>query len=34
MGRTLIAAKEKLPHGEFIAMVENDLPFDTSTASV
>ena len=34
MGRTLIAAKKKLPHGEFIAMVEADLPFGKRTAQM
>lgn len=35
LGGDLIAAKEgpsKLPHGEFIAMVESDLPFKRNTA--
>jgi hypothetical protein len=34
-GRLLIAAKEgpdKLPHGEFLAMIETDLPFGARTA--
>ncbi len=34
-GRDLVAAKEgpnKLPHGEFMAMVETDLPFKQDTA--
>lgn len=30
-GHDLIAAKAELPHGEFTAMVESDLPFDAST---
>jgi DUF3102 family protein len=32
MGRTLIAAKDALAHGEFAKMIERDLPFDASTA--
>ncbi|CAO3355261.1 DUF3102 domain-containing protein [Azospirillum palustre] len=32
VGRRLIEAKEALPHGEYEAMVTNDLPFSTSTA--
>jgi Protein of unknown function (DUF3102) len=32
MGRTLIAAKKALSHGEFTKMIDRDLPFDTSTA--
>ncbi len=31
-GRDLIAAKEALPHGEFQAMVESDLPFGPRSA--
>lgn len=31
-GRDLIAAKEELPHGEFMKLVEQDLPFDPSAA--
>ncbi|HRJ62609.1 MAG TPA: DUF3102 domain-containing protein [Azospirillaceae bacterium] len=32
IGRRLNEAKMRLPHGEFEAMVESDMPFDTSTA--
>lgn len=32
VGRLLIEAKEALPHGEFIAMVESELPFREHTA--
>ncbi|SMF72187.1 Protein of unknown function [Azospirillum oryzae] len=32
VGRRLNEAKEALPHGEYEAMVTNDLPFSTSTA--
>ena len=32
MGDMLIAAKDELPHGEFTAMIDGDLPFDASTA--
>ena len=32
VGRLLIAAKKQLKHGEFTAMVENDLPFSSRTA--
>jgi hypothetical protein len=32
MGRTLIAARNALDHGEFLKMIEGDLPFDASTA--
>ena len=32
VGRRLNEAKEVLPHGEYEAMVTNDLPFSTSTA--
>jgi Protein of unknown function (DUF3102) len=32
LGRTLIAAKSALPHGQFEAMIDRDLSFDTSTA--
>jgi hypothetical protein len=31
-GRLLIAAKDELKHGEFLKMVENNLPFKRSTA--
>jgi hypothetical protein len=31
-GRLLIAAKDELKHGEFLKMIENDLPFKRSTA--
>jgi hypothetical protein len=31
-GRLIAEAKAALPHGEFMAMVENDLPFKPSTA--
>ena len=31
-GRDLAAAKAELPHGEFSAMVKNDLPFVMRTA--
>ena len=31
-GRTIAEAKESLPHGEFIAMIESDLPFGRRTA--
>jgi Protein of unknown function (DUF3102) len=31
-GRVLIAAKDKLKHGEFLKMIENNLPFKRSTA--
>jgi Protein of unknown function (DUF3102) len=31
-GRLLIAAKDKLEHGEFLKMIENNLPFKRSTA--
>jgi hypothetical protein len=31
-GRLLIAAKEELKHGEFLKMIENNLPFKRSTA--
>jgi hypothetical protein len=31
-GRLLIAAKDKLKHGEFLKMIENNLPFKRSTA--
>jgi len=33
-GRLLLAAKDELPHGEFLAMVESDLPFGASTAQM
>jgi hypothetical protein len=32
VGRLLIEAKEELPHGEFIAMVESELPFKERAA--
>lgn len=32
VGRRLIEAKETLPHGEYEAMIEQDLPFKASTA--
>lgn len=32
IGRHLVQAKEKLPHGEFIAMIERDLPFGRNAA--
>jgi len=32
VGRTLIDAKQALPHGDFMAMIETDLPFGPSTA--
>jgi hypothetical protein len=32
IGRKLVAAKEAMPHGEFLAMIEVDLPFSTSKA--
>lgn len=32
VGRRLNEAKEALPHGDYQAMVENDLPFSTATA--
>jgi|GEM_PF-6869665 len=32
LGLTLIAAKKSLPHGEFLEMIEKDLPFTASTA--
>jgi hypothetical protein len=31
-GRLLIAVKDKLEHGEFLKMIENELPFGRSTA--
>ena len=31
-GRLLIAAKDELKHGEFLKMIENELPFKRSTA--
>jgi hypothetical protein len=31
-GRLLIAAKDELKHGEFLRMIENNLPFKRSTA--
>jgi hypothetical protein len=32
VGHLLLAAKKKLPHGDFTAMVQNDLPFGIRTA--
>jgi hypothetical protein len=32
LGRTLLAAKKALPHGEFLKMIKHDLPFTPSTA--
>src|SRR5262245_41259105 len=32
VGKLLIEAKEKLPHGAFMAMIEHDLPFGPRTA--
>lgn len=32
LGNALIEAKQKLPHGEFTAMLESDLPFGPRTA--
>jgi hypothetical protein len=32
MGLTLIAAKDALDHGQFLEMIEHDLPFEASTA--
>lgn len=31
-GRLLVEAKDALPHGEFLSMVESDLPFSKQTA--
>jgi hypothetical protein len=31
-GRLLIAAKDELKHGEFLKVIENNLPFKRSTA--
>lgn len=31
-GRLLITAKDELKHGEFLKMIENELPFERSTA--
>ncbi len=31
-GRDLAAAKAELPHGEFTALIEGDLPFSRRTA--
>ena len=31
-GQLLIAAKDELKHGEFLKMIENNLPFKRSTA--
>jgi hypothetical protein len=33
-GRLLVEAKAPLPHGEFLAMVERDLPFGPRTAQM
>ena len=33
-GRLLIAAKDELKHGEFLKVIENNLPFKRSTAQV
>jgi phage tail protein X len=32
LGRALAAAKKALPHGTFLKMIDNDLPFTASTA--
>jgi N6-adenosine-specific RNA methylase IME4 len=32
VGKLLAAAKESLPHGDYEAMIENDLPFSASTS--
>ena len=32
LGLTLTAAKKALPHGEWLAMIKNDLPFTASVA--
>lgn len=32
IGNTLIAAKDALDHGQFLEMIEHDLPFEASTA--
>jgi hypothetical protein len=32
LGQKLLAAKQELAHGEFLQMIENDLPFTSSTA--
>lgn len=32
IGRYIMQAKERLPHGEFIAMIESDLPFGRNAA--
>jgi hypothetical protein len=32
VGHLLLVAKKKLPHGDFMAMVETDLPFSSRTA--
>jgi hypothetical protein len=34
VGRLLLAAKKKLPHGDFTKMVESDLPFGERTAQM
>ena len=34
VGRELIAAKKSLPHGQFTAMVERDLPFQARAAQM
>jgi len=33
VGRELLQAKRELPHGEFMAMVERELPFSYNTAN-
>jgi len=33
-GRLLMAAKRELPHGEFLKMIKNDLPFDQRYAQL
>ncbi|MBX3333941.1 MAG: DUF3102 domain-containing protein [Nitrospira sp.] len=33
MGRELIQAKKELPHGEFMVMIERELPFSYRTAN-
>jgi hypothetical protein len=32
LGHTLSAAKQALPHGEFLKMIKHDLPFKAATA--
>jgi Protein of unknown function (DUF3102) len=34
MGRDLLAAKKALPHGDFLNMIEHDLPFGKRTAQM